>query len=94
MLDVFSFSYVHYRRLTGKWHDVTDRYLGVSFIIGGKTHFGWTRLTVLTRDTQLPPSLPVMPTKRFPISPSLPERQRGQMTTASNNRMILAPVLL
>jgi hypothetical protein len=46
MLDVFSFPSVHYRRLTGKWHDVTDRYLGVSFIIRGKTHFGWARLTV------------------------------------------------
>jgi hypothetical protein len=46
MLDVFSFPSVHYRRLTGKWHDVTDRYLGVSFSIRGKTHFGWARLTV------------------------------------------------
>ncbi len=46
MLDVFSFPYVHYRRLTGKWHEVSDRYLGVRFIIRGKIHFGWTRLTV------------------------------------------------
>jgi hypothetical protein len=46
MLDVFSFPFSQSRRLTGKWHDVTNRYLGVSFIIRGKTHFGWARLTV------------------------------------------------
>jgi hypothetical protein len=46
MLDVFSFPFSQSRRLTGKWHDVTDRYLGVSFIVRGKTHFGWARLTV------------------------------------------------
>jgi hypothetical protein len=39
MLDVFSVPSVHYRRLTGKWHDVTDRNLGVSFIIRGKNPF-------------------------------------------------------
>ena len=39
MLDVFSFPSVHYRRRTGKWHDVTDRNLGVSFIIRGKNPF-------------------------------------------------------
>jgi hypothetical protein len=34
------------RRVQGLWHDVTNRYLGVSFTIRGKTHFGWARLTV------------------------------------------------
>ncbi|HWY59994.1 MAG TPA: hypothetical protein VNZ03_36360 [Terriglobales bacterium] len=46
MLRVFSFPTSHYRKLRGKWHDVTDRYLGVKFSIRGKTHFGWARLTV------------------------------------------------
>ena len=39
MLDVFSFPSIHYRRRTSKWHDVTDRNLGVSFIIRGKNPF-------------------------------------------------------
>jgi hypothetical protein len=29
----------------GPWFDAKDRYLGFSFVIAGKTHFGWARLT-------------------------------------------------
>jgi hypothetical protein len=31
---------------TGSWVDVTNRYLGLRFIIKGETHFGWARLNV------------------------------------------------
>jgi hypothetical protein len=30
----------------GPWQHQTDKYLGIKFQIGGKTHFGWMRLTV------------------------------------------------
>jgi hypothetical protein len=30
----------------GPWQSATNRYLGLKFLIGGKTHFGWARLTV------------------------------------------------
>jgi len=30
----------------GSWVDVTNRYLGLEFEIGGKTHYGWARLSV------------------------------------------------
>ena len=30
----------------GEWNNVTDRYLGLRFQIGGNTHYGWARLTV------------------------------------------------
>jgi len=30
----------------GNWVNVTNRYLGVKFQIGGQTHYGWARLTV------------------------------------------------
>jgi len=30
----------------GPWVNVTDRYLGLKFVIEGKTHFGWARLNV------------------------------------------------
>jgi hypothetical protein len=46
MLDVFSFPSMHYRKFTGHWHDVKDRYLGVKFSVDGEAHFGWVRLTV------------------------------------------------
>jgi hypothetical protein len=28
------------------WKDVSNRYLGLKFMIKGKTHYGWARLTV------------------------------------------------
>jgi hypothetical protein len=30
----------------GSWFNVTNRYLGLKFVIHGKTHYGWARLTV------------------------------------------------
>jgi hypothetical protein len=30
----------------GDWDNVTNRYLGLKFIIRGKLHYGWTRLNV------------------------------------------------
>ena len=30
----------------GPWWDATNRYLGVKFMIKGKTHYGWARLSV------------------------------------------------
>jgi len=32
--------------LYGNWANVTNRYLGVKFLIDGDTHYGWVRLTV------------------------------------------------
>jgi hypothetical protein len=32
--------------LFGDWGNVSNRYLGVKFLINGETHFGWVRLTV------------------------------------------------
>jgi hypothetical protein len=42
-------SQTYHRRLYGKWgDDPANRFLGVRFKIGGATHYGWVRLTVLT----------------------------------------------
>jgi hypothetical protein len=30
----------------GKWVRISNQYLGVKFVIGGQTHYGWVRLTV------------------------------------------------
>jgi hypothetical protein len=32
----------------GPWKNVTNRYLGLKFLINGEVHFGWARLTVTT----------------------------------------------
>jgi len=31
---------------SGRWADVTNRYLGLKFKIDGQTHYGWARMTV------------------------------------------------
>ena len=33
-------------RSRGNWLHATNRYLGLKFSLGGKTHYGWARLTV------------------------------------------------
>ena len=35
-----------HRTYYGQWQNVSDRYLGVKFLINGATHYGWIRLTV------------------------------------------------
>lgn len=32
----------------GPWKNVTNRFLGLKFLINGEVHYGWARLTVLT----------------------------------------------
>ncbi|HSY64102.1 MAG TPA: hypothetical protein VK829_05860 [Terriglobales bacterium] len=32
----------------GSWHGASNRYLGLKFEIGGKVHYGWARLNVMT----------------------------------------------
>jgi len=32
----------------GPWKNVTNRFLGLKFLINGETHYGWARLTVTT----------------------------------------------
>src|SRR5277367_3742737 len=38
-------------RCFGNWNNVKNRYLGLKFIIKGKTHFGWARLNVSCNST-------------------------------------------
>jgi hypothetical protein len=94
MLDVFSFPSVHYRRLTGKWHDVTDRNLGLASSSAAKTHFGWARLTVHDKGHAITTVLAGYAYETIPNHPIITGKKIGPTTTASNNRMILAPVLL
>jgi hypothetical protein len=37
---------------TGPWAGVTNRYLGLRFVINGETHYGWARLTVGAQDRE------------------------------------------
>ena len=40
------YSSIYSRTEKGPWANVQNRYLGVKFLIGGATHYGWIRLTV------------------------------------------------
>jgi hypothetical protein len=42
--DYFSSRYS--RNVFGPWENVQSRFVGVEFLIGGETHYGWIRLTV------------------------------------------------
>jgi hypothetical protein len=35
-----------YARGYGPWTNVTDRYLGLSYVVNGQTHYGWARFNV------------------------------------------------
>jgi len=46
VLMAFNSAYGSYSFGGGPWLGVTNRYLGVKFLINGQVHFGWARLTV------------------------------------------------
>jgi len=48
-LDIYS--------CTGPWANVANRYLGLKFVIKGKTHFGWARLSVSCSNIQVTATL-------------------------------------
>jgi hypothetical protein len=33
----------------GPWKDAQNRYLGLKFVVGGATHYGWARMTVTAK---------------------------------------------
>jgi hypothetical protein len=35
-----------FSQTSGNWNEVTNRYLGLKFVVNGETHYGWARLTV------------------------------------------------
>jgi len=45
-MEVASTSTHGNERFKGNWRDASNRYLGLKFILGGETHYGWARLTV------------------------------------------------
>ncbi|HEY4902131.1 MAG TPA: hypothetical protein VIH89_01530 [Candidatus Sulfotelmatobacter sp.] len=37
----------------GPWTDKTNKYLGFKFLIDGKIHYGWARMTVIMRKNSI-----------------------------------------
>jgi hypothetical protein len=43
---VFGFAYGSISHQGGPWVNATNRYLGLKFMVDGKVHYGWARLTI------------------------------------------------
>jgi hypothetical protein len=46
LMAFYSISHGQETYRSGPWLDVTDRYLGLKFLINSKVHYGWARMTV------------------------------------------------
>lgn len=48
MAGTYGFAYgnTYFHNYFGPWNDVNNRFLGVSFSLGGETHYGWIRMSV------------------------------------------------
>jgi hypothetical protein len=61
MATVFSDTGLRHRgtafQCDGPWGKAVNSYLGLEFIIEGQVHFGWARLTVICRDTDVDAAL-------------------------------------
>jgi hypothetical protein len=47
-IKVFGYGNASSYEAIGPWVNVANRYLGVKFLIGGTTHYGWVRITTST----------------------------------------------
>jgi len=42
----FNYNSISTRHSSGAWLNVRNRYVGVSFVLAGQTHYGWIRVSV------------------------------------------------
>jgi hypothetical protein len=61
----------------GPWANVTNRYLGLKFVIKGKIHFGWARLNVRCNNTQVTAILTGYAYETIANKPILTGREHG-----------------
>jgi len=68
---------------TGPWANVTNRYLGLKFLINGKVHFGWARLNVSCQNVDLTGLLTGYAYESVPNRPIVTGKQKGSEEPAS-----------
>lgn len=75
---------------TGRWLNVTNRYLGLKFQINGQTHFGWARLTVRVSSARVLAALTGYAYETVPDMPIVAGKTSGaeSATTISPNPTI------
>ncbi len=62
---------------SGSWINVTNRYLGLKFKIGGKTHYGWARLSVSVVNIQITATLTGYAYETIPNRPIIAGETKG-----------------
>jgi hypothetical protein len=77
---------------TAPWADVTNRYLGLRFVISGKVHFGWARLNVSCNgNTQVTATLTGYAYETVPNRPIVTARTKGLEDNESASQQKDAP---
>jgi hypothetical protein len=64
-------------RLYGQWVDVEDRYLGLRFMIKGRTHYGWARMSVEIKGMNLTATLTGYAYETIPNKPIIAGKTKG-----------------
>jgi hypothetical protein len=68
-------------RTVGPWRDVTDRYLGLKFMINGKIHYGWARLSVSVKSFTITATLTGFAYETIPNKSIRAGQEHGQSAT-------------
>jgi hypothetical protein len=61
----------------GPWKNASNRYLGLKFMIHGKTHYGWARLTVTCSNTTVTATLTGYAYETIPNRPIIAGKTKG-----------------
>ncbi len=64
----------------GPWKNVKDRFLGLKFLIKGKTHYGWARLTVVIENQAVNATITGYAYETVPDQPIVTGKTKGGAT--------------
>jgi hypothetical protein len=86
----------YFFELYGNWANVSDRYLGVKFLIDGRPHYGWVRLTVDAGDAYVGGTITAYAYETVPNKPIIagpPEDPSTYSKTPQTGRRFAPPFL-
>ncbi len=77
----------------GPWKNVTNRYLGMKFMIDGKAHYGWARLSVSCSDAVVTATLTGYAYETIPNKPIITGKTHGpdEIGVEESNASLRAP---
>jgi len=75
----------------GRWRNVTDRYLGLEFFVGGQLHYGWARLSVTSGSGKITALLSGYAYETIPNKAITVGRKKGPDEEQPNSASLRAP---